>query len=420
MRTAAGRYRVATGRMAGAFATMPALLARTGPALAASHRSGQPRVGTADGGEVAWPTRALQTLAGVFVVTWSFRLSGYLTFAPWLAIPVAVLGLTGLLVIIAAWLPDSVLGSRGQAPDRLGRAGRGARRAGPVELLPGLHRSRLRYRRDRLRPVRGAAGAARHSIRTCTPWRPAFPLFHVSPNGYTFQLNGQPVTTLSYPALSFEAYLPLLAARSHHPGGGLDRRRRLGAGRGDPLRRAAAAAGPLAAVVASLDVYIGYAVGGVTDSLFVPLLVGAAVRLGPVRLGPRPGRLAGARPAWGSPWRSSRPRGWWSRSCWRASCWSRGAGEAGARRSVMACAMLGIATGAFLVPNLPYLITAPGAWLHGVLTPFSSQSVPAGQGLISLSLSLPVGGGSLLAYSIVAAVIFIALRSPAMWPPTRR
>ena len=39
----------------------------------------------------------------------------------------------------------------------------------------------------------------------------AFPLFHVSPNGYTFLLNGRPVTTLSYPALSFEAYLPLLA-----------------------------------------------------------------------------------------------------------------------------------------------------------------------------------------------------------------
>ena len=52
---------------------------------------------------------------------------------------------------------------------------------------------------------------------------------------------------------------------------------------------------PLAAVVASLDVYIGYAVGGVTDFLFVPLLIGAAVRLGPVRRRARPGRLAGAR-----------------------------------------------------------------------------------------------------------------------------
>ena len=70
---------------------------------------------------------------------------------------------------------------------------------------------------------------------------------------------------------------------------------------------------------------------------------------------------------------------------------------------------LGIAAAAFLVPNLPYLLSAPSAWLRGVLTPFSSQSVPAGQGLISLSLSLPVGGGSLRAYTIVAAVVFAAI-----------
>ena len=106
---------------------------------------------------------------------------------------------------------------------------------------------------------------------------PAFPLFHVSPNGYTFQLNGQPVTTLSYPALSFEAYLPLLAL-------GLTTQAAVW------IDVAAWALGavilyavlprklaPLAAVVASVDIYISYAAGGVTDSLFVPLLVGAAV-----------------------------------------------------------------------------------------------------------------------------------------------
>src|ERR1700735_5037980 len=58
--------------------------------------------------------RALRSLAGIFVVTWSFRLSGYLTLTPWLAIPVVLLGLTGLLVIVAAWLPSSVLDDRRQ------------------------------------------------------------------------------------------------------------------------------------------------------------------------------------------------------------------------------------------------------------------------------------------------------------------
>src|ERR1039457_7602976 len=67
----------------------------------------------------------------------------------------------------------------------------------------------------------------------------------------------------------------------------------------------------------------------------------------------------------------------------------------------------GIAAAAFLAPNLPYLINAPGAWLHGILTPLSSRAVPAGRGLVNLSLSLAVGGGSLLAYN-VAAVVFLA------------
>ena len=69
----------------------------------------------------------------------------------------------------------------------------------------------------------------------------------------------------------------------------------------------------------------------------------------------------------------------------------------------------GIAVASFLLPNLPYLIDSPGAWLHGILTPLIAPAVPAGQGLVSLSLSLMVGGGSLLAYNVAAAVVFGAL-----------
>ena len=56
----------------------------------------------------------------------------------------------------------------------------------------------------------------------------AFSLFHVSPNGYTFRLTGQPVTSLSYPALSFLVYVPVPCPRLVDPAGGLDQRRRLG------------------------------------------------------------------------------------------------------------------------------------------------------------------------------------------------
>jgi hypothetical protein len=44
-----------------------------------------------------------------------------------------------------------------------------------------------------------------------------------------------------------------------------------------------------------------------------------------------------------------------------------------------------------------------------VLTPIASHTVPAGQGLIGLSLFLGLGGGSLLAYSIALLVVFVAL-----------
>jgi hypothetical protein len=70
---------------------------------------------------------------------------------------------------------------------------------------------------------------------------------------------------------------------------------------------------------------------------------------------------------------------------------------------------LGIAVAAFLVPNLPYLLNSPSGWLKGVLTPITAQTVPAGQGLVSLSLSLPVGGGSLRDYNSAAIIVFLAL-----------
>ena len=365
--------------------------------------------------------RALRTLAGVFVITWSFRLSGYLTFGPWLAVPVVVLGLLGLLVIVAAWLPDSVLGSRRQ--HQIGWAALFAVLVAlalwsyfQVFIAPD-------YATDEIAFDQYAAQLALHGINPYLhSMAPAFPMFHVSPNGYTFQLNGQPITALSYPALSFEAYLPLLAL-------GLTAQAAVW------INVAAWALGavilyavlprnlaPLAAVVASVDIYIGYAAGGVTDCLFVPLLVGAAV--GWDRFASTRGLAAGRGPVLmglamavkQTPWLvapfvivgivlESRRGGWHQ------------AARDGLRYA-------GIAAVAFLVPNLPYLIGAPQAWLRGILTPLSAQAVPAGQGLISLGLSLGVGGGSLLAYNVAAVVVLAAVLAcyvvtyPALKPAT--
>jgi uncharacterized membrane protein len=397
-----GRHRFTSGRIADVLTPIPGNWADGDPA-AARDPGGRPSSGGADRDGSSWSGRALRTLAGIFVVTWSFRLSGYLTFGPWLAVAVVVLGLAGLLVIIAAWLPDRAIGSRRQ------------RQLDWAVLIAVLVALGLwsyfqvfiapDYGTDEIAFDQFAAQLAVHGI---DPYlhsmAAAFPLFHVSPDGYTFKLSGQPVTTLSYPALSFEAYMPLLALGIATQAavwmdvgawalGGIILFAVL------PRRLA-----PLAAVIASLDVYVGYAVGGVTDFLFVPLLVGAAFRWdrfatargwaawrGPVLLG-----LAMAVKQ--TPWlvvpfvvtgivAESRP-------------------ARGLRRALRdGLRYLGIALAAFLVPNLPYLLRAPGAWLHGILTPFSAQAVPAGQGLVSLSLSLGVGGGSLRAYTVASLVV---------------
>ena len=52
---------------------------------------------------------------------------------------------------------------------------------------------------------------------------------------------------------------------------------------------------------------------------------------------------------------------------------------------------------------------SPSAWLSGILTPLISHAVPAGQGLVELSLFLGLGGGSLSAYALALVVVFLSL-----------
>jgi uncharacterized membrane protein len=363
--------------------------------------------GAAQGDPTALTERILRTLAAVFVVTWSFRLSGSLTFGTWLAVPVVLLGLTGLLAIVAAWLPSGTLSRRRQ--HQIDLFVLAAAVAGLAMWSYFQVYSAPDYGTDEIAFDQYAAQLALHGINPYLhSMAAAFPLFHVSPNGYTFLLNGQPVTTLSYPALAFEQYLPLLMLGITTQAavwtdvaawalGALVLYAVL------PKRLA-----PLAAVVVSLDVFTGYAVGGVTDFLFIPLLIGAAAGWdrfvwtrgpaawrGPILMGL-------AMSVKQTPWliipfvvggivlESRRLQDW----------------KQGLRDGLR---YLGITGVAFLIPNLPYLLNSPRGWLNGILTPITAPTVPAGQGLISLSLSLPIGGGSLGGYTAAALVVFVTL-----------
>jgi len=359
------------------------------------------------GGGTPAATRALRSLAGLFLLTWAFRISGYVTFASWAAMPIVALGLAGLLVITAAWLPESVLSDRRQH-----QIGWVALAAVIVALAVWSYFQVFTapdYGTDEIAFDQYAAQLALHGINPYLhSMAPAFPLFHVSPNGYTFQLNGQPVTALSYPALAFEAYLPLLAAGVTTQAAVWVEVFSWALGAVILYAVLPRSVAPLAAVVASVDIYIGYAVGGVTDSLFVPLLIGAAAgwdRFTSTR-GPR---------AWRGPVcmglaMAVKQTPWLVLPFVVAGIVVESRRQNGTRRALRdGLRYAGIALAAFAVPNLPYAADAPGAWLRGVVTPIAAHTVPAGQGLISISLSLMAGGGSLLAYNVAAVVLFAAM-----------
>jgi hypothetical protein len=355
------------------------------------------------GSGLAW------TAAGAVLVNWSVQLLSAVTVYPWVALLVIVAGLWGVLTALVCWLPLA------RRPRFL--AWRGVAAWGTVAVVIGcyatwaflqIHAS-PGYGTDEIAFDQYAAVLARHGIDPYTrSLLPAFGLYHVSPDGFTYHLDGTPVTSLSYPALAFLFYVPFMAL-----GWSTQLAVVLNAvawavavvllfvALPRPFR-------PVALVIGSIATYSGYALGGVTDMLYIPLLIGAAYRwtsfvqrrgwrryIGPVLLG-----LAMAVKQ--TPWLVApfvllgivlEAR---ATSEWRTSLRTAGA-------YVLVAAL------AFAIPNLFYLVESPAAWLQGILTPFESNVVPAGQGAVGLSLYLRLGGGSITAYTLLTASVLVAL-----------
>jgi hypothetical protein len=240
--------------------------------------------------------------------------------------------------------------------------------------------------------------------------KPAGELFRLSPDGYTYTITGTPVEQLSYPSLSFLVYVPfILLGWTSELGAGLN----VAAWVGAVLLMFALlprSMRPAALLFASIDVYISFAAGGVTDMLYIPLLIVAAYRwdrfgrsrstyVAPVAVG-----LAMAIKQ--TPWPVLA-------FVLCALAWDEydrsGDVREAARR---AGRYLGVVLVVFLIPNLPYMIASPSAWFSGVFAPFVKNMVPTGQGLISLTLFAHLGGGSLAAYTVVmilAALLLLAI-----------
>ncbi len=68
---------------------------------------------------------------------------------------------------------------------------------------------------------------------------------------------------------------------------------------------------------------------------------------------------------------------------------------------------LAAALAAFLVPNLPFILMSPSDWVKGTLAPLANSLVPAGQGGIGFSLFLRIGGGSLVAFTLLSTLVLV-------------
>ncbi len=356
------------------------------------------------GQRISWSQRSWWTAAGLTLLVWASSLVGYVSAYPGVTLAVVVVGAWGLATILVAWTSAGSsrwFGVLPWATLALTIAAFAAWSVLQVLQAPG-------YGTDEIAFDQYAAQLLVHGVDPYTrSMAPAFALFHVQPDGYTFRLNGAPVTSLSYPALSFLPYAPFLAA-------GLSAQVAVGL---NVVAWAAAAVvlfcllprhlRPMAIVVTSLSVYIGYAVGGVTVALFAPLLAGAAYQWHRVD-------LTGWR-RWRSPVLlglalSVNQVPWFVLPFVLVGVTIEGTRTGGRRLGRHALsAYLGGVFVAFLLPNVPFIAWDPTAWLKGIVVPLLTPTVAAGQGLVALSLYLHIGGGSLELYTVLAVVALLAL-----------
>jgi hypothetical protein len=359
-----------------------------------------------------WAERIAWTLAGVALINWSVQLLTASTSYAWVAAMVVLSGAWGLATVVSSWLPLHLFPS-------VRRWSRPLAWATALVLIATL--AAWCYTQVRLGPGYGtdelafdqyAAMLTQHGQNPYVhSMAPAFSMFQVSPDGFTYTMAGRAVTSMSYPALSFLLYLPLLAL-------GWSTQMAVVVNVGawaiailllfallPPRMRAAGL------VLGSVSVYVSYAVGGVTDALYIPLLIGAAYRwdrfgttrrsyLGPVLLG-----LAMA----------VKQTPWLIFLFVLLGLFAQAQGSdslrAGLRLSLRYAA---VTLSAFLAPNLPFIVMNASAWWRGILIPVTGHLVPAGQGAIALSLFMRIGGGSLAAFTaatvtlgLLVAVIYV-------------
>ncbi len=354
-------------------------------------------------------SRVLWVVAGFVLILWSLRITDYSSTLSWIN-GIAVLTIaTGLFLIFISGLSIS-------NDDKL------LKRIGAIALIVSLLVMCVwsfvqvyqvpGYGTDELAFDQYAGYLAVHFHNPyLASMLPSFKMYNVAPNSYTFLLNGGVVSRLSYPALAFELYVPLIWLGVNLQGAVilnvfawvvvivmlyLMLPQKLKA---------------LSIIVGSFSVYVGYAVGGVTDALFLPFLLIAAYRWDSYGRDSKRSILNYASPVGLGLAMAVKQNAWLILPLIMLAFFieDRTRYDRLKEQSKRLLSYFLIATITFILPNLIFIVDNPARWIEGIFQPVIARAVPAGQGIVGLSLYLNLGGGSLTLYTVleILSVIFI-------------
>jgi uncharacterized membrane protein len=259
------------------------------------------------------------------------------------------------------------------------------------------------YGTDELAFDQYSAQLLRHGLNPYThSMQPAFAIFRLGADSASYTTAGQPVYAQSYPSLAFLLYMPfVLLGWTTEMGNEVNVMAWIIAMLMlfTMLPRSMR---PISLLIGCVSVYLGTVTGGVTDYLYIPFLIVAAYRwdrfgedrwsyLGPVCLG-----LAMAVKQ--TPW----PLLLFMLLAIGLDEFDHSDLDRALKRTGRYLAVVLVA---FLIPNLAFIVMSPSSWVRGVLTPFTKSLVPSGQGLVALTLFAHLGGGSLIAFTLVMLLV---------------
>jgi len=360
--------------------------------------------------------QAVRLFAGVFMVVWAYQW--------WLITDLRVVAPVMSLLCLAAAIITFATAAAPHSEhfwDRFDTVVFGAILAMSIPWLT-LQATGHGYDTDEVTTGQAAASVLLHGMnpysQDLTSW---LHQFNVSPLVSTPLLGGGVVNTVSYPALSFLLYAPLglvLGQEAHF--GQVTGVIAWAATLLVLWRTLPHTIRPLVPVLASTGIYIGLVSGGTTDYLYLPFLMLALWRW------PRFGDPGEASPArWVGPvmlgLACAIKQTPWLLAPFLVAGVALEAHRHGRPWRRQSARYAGLATAAFLAPNLPFLLLSPGAWLHGVLLPLAQPLIPLGQGLIQLLVTSGLGGGRLWLFSVagLAGEIAMLLAFIALYPRSR-